>query len=96
MLVACEFDLAPNREIVVAGNPDQAMIRQLWQKFDPNRILLKAAPEIAQYHPAVTDLGKGTRGGVPLRKLHLPGARRKIRKISPGIYYYSVVASVMR
>ena len=59
MLVACEFDLAPNREIVVAGNPPHEMVRQLWQRFDPNRILLNADPEIAQFHPAVTDLAKG-------------------------------------
>ncbi len=58
MLAACEFDLAPNREIVVAGDPDPAMIRQLWKHFDPNRILLKAAPEIAKYNPAVTELAK--------------------------------------
>ena len=59
MLVACEFDLAPNREIVVAGNPAPEMIRQLWQTFDPNRVLLHAAPEIAQFHPAVAELAKG-------------------------------------
>ena len=59
MLVACEFDLAPNREIVVAGSPDPAMIQLLWKHFDPNRILLAAAPEIAKYHPAVLDLAKG-------------------------------------
>ncbi len=59
MLAAAEFDLAPNREIVVAGSPDPEMIRLLWKHFDPNRILLNAAPEIAQYHPAVLDLAKG-------------------------------------
>ena len=59
MLAACEFDLAPRREIVVAGEPDPAMIRQLWKNFDPNRILLKASPEMAAYHPAVTELAQG-------------------------------------
>ncbi len=59
MLVACEFDLAPNREIIVAGNPEPDMIRQLWKYFDPNRILLNTAPEIAQYHSAVSELAKG-------------------------------------
>ncbi len=59
MLVACEFDLAPNREIVVAGKPEAAMFRLLWKNFDPNRILLNAGAEIAQYHPTVTELAKG-------------------------------------
>jgi hypothetical protein len=59
MLVACEFDVAPPREIVVAGSPAPDMIRQLWKRFDPNRILLNTAPEIAQYHPTVTKLAKG-------------------------------------
>jgi uncharacterized protein YyaL (SSP411 family) len=59
MLAACEFHLAPNREIVIAGDPDPAMLRLLWKKFDPNRILLRAAPEIAPFHPAVTELAKG-------------------------------------
>jgi uncharacterized protein YyaL (SSP411 family) len=58
MLAACEFDLAPSREIVVAGAPDPAMLHQLWKNFDPNRILLHAAPEIEKYHPAVTELAK--------------------------------------
>src|SRR6185312_4215516 len=59
MLAACEFHLAPNREIVIAGDPDPAMLRLLWKQFDPNRILLRAAPEIAAFHPAVTELAKG-------------------------------------
>ena len=79
MLAACEFDLAPPREIVITGSsvgnatgtaepdplqapiqaPIQAMIRLLWKNFDPNRILLRAVPEIAQYHPAVMELAAG-------------------------------------
>ncbi len=59
MLVACEFDLAPHRELVVAGSPPAEMMRQLWQRFDPNRILLRATQEIAQFHPAVLDLAQG-------------------------------------
>ena len=59
MLVACEFDTAPPREIVVANNPTPDMLRQLWKRFDPNRILLNTAPEIAQYHPTVSELAKG-------------------------------------
>jgi uncharacterized protein len=49
MLAACEFDRAPQREIVVAGEPP----RLLWKNFDPNRILLHAGAEIARYHPAI-------------------------------------------
>jgi hypothetical protein len=60
MLVACEFDLSPNREIVVAGNPEPELILELWKRFDPNRILLRAAPEIAPFQPAVTELAKGS------------------------------------
>ncbi len=58
MLTAAEFDLAPSREIVVTGNPDPAMIRMLWEKFDPNRILLHASPEFAQLHPTITEIAK--------------------------------------
>ncbi|HVV44059.1 MAG TPA: thioredoxin domain-containing protein [Bryobacteraceae bacterium] len=59
MLAACEFHLAPNREIVIAGNPDPAMLRLIWKKFDPNRILLRATPEIEPFHSAVMELSKG-------------------------------------
>jgi len=59
MLAACEFDLSPHREIVVAGSPEPDMIRELWKRFDPNRVMLRASPEIAQFHPAVTELAKG-------------------------------------
>ncbi len=53
MLVACEFDLAAPREIVVSGNPDPAMTTQLWRRFDPNRVLLRASPETARFNPAI-------------------------------------------
>jgi uncharacterized protein YyaL (SSP411 family) len=59
MLVACEFDLTPNREIVVAGTPAPEMIRHLWKGFDPNRVLLKASQDLAQFQPAVLELAKG-------------------------------------
>ncbi len=49
MLAACEFDWAPQREIVVAGGETS---RLLWKNFDPNRILLHAGPEMAGYQPA--------------------------------------------
>jgi len=60
MLAACEFHLAPNREIVIAGDPDPAMLRLVWKNFDPNRILLRAAPEIEPFHPTVTGLANGS------------------------------------
>jgi uncharacterized protein YyaL (SSP411 family) len=53
MLCACEFDLVPAREIVVAGTPDADMSRLLWQGFDPFRTLLHASPELAKYQPAM-------------------------------------------
>jgi len=56
MLVACEFDMAPPREIVVAGEVDGGMMRTLWSKFDPNRVLLYAAPELVPYQPAVAGM----------------------------------------
>jgi uncharacterized protein YyaL (SSP411 family) len=48
MLAACEFDWAPQREIVVVGKSPGL----LWKNFDPNRILLHASPEMARYQPA--------------------------------------------
>jgi uncharacterized protein YyaL (SSP411 family) len=56
MLCACEFDIAPQREIVVAGDRNDDMVRLLWGDFDPNRILLYADAEIAAYHPAIAQM----------------------------------------
>ena len=53
MLAACEFDIAPQREIVVAGEIEGGIMRALWRNFDPNRVLLHADPELTQYQPAV-------------------------------------------
>jgi uncharacterized protein YyaL (SSP411 family) len=61
MLAACEFDLAPQREIVVAGDPVGNIVRLLRAKFDPNRILLHAGPEIAHYQPSISEMH--ARGG---------------------------------
>jgi uncharacterized protein YyaL (SSP411 family) len=61
MLAAAEFDIAPQREIVVAGNPTGDMVRLLWANFDPNRILLHADPETARYQLAIA--GMSERGG---------------------------------
>jgi uncharacterized protein YyaL (SSP411 family) len=39
------------------------MVHLLWAKFDPNRILLRAGPEIARYQPAIAAMtapGNGT------------------------------------
>jgi uncharacterized protein YyaL (SSP411 family) len=56
MLAACEFDIAPQREIVIAGNIAGNMVRPLWAQFDPNRILLRAGPELARYQPALAEM----------------------------------------
>jgi uncharacterized protein YyaL (SSP411 family) len=53
MLAACEFDLAPVREIVIAGRPYGPLTRLIQEQFDPNRILLHADPELVRYQPAV-------------------------------------------
>jgi uncharacterized protein len=63
MLAACEFDLAPRREIVVAGDTSRPIARLLWKDFDPNRILLHTGSEIAAYQPAIAAMhtrGSGT------------------------------------
>ncbi|HVW84882.1 MAG TPA: thioredoxin domain-containing protein, partial [Bryobacteraceae bacterium] len=56
MLAACEYDFAPQREVVVAGPLESEMDRLLWRRFDPNRIVLHAGPEIAQYQPATVEM----------------------------------------
>jgi uncharacterized protein len=56
MLAAAEFDIAPQREIVVAGDASGKMLRLLWAKFDPNRILLYADPQLAAFNPAIADM----------------------------------------
>jgi uncharacterized protein YyaL (SSP411 family) len=56
MLCALEFNLAPPREIVVAGPIPEPMIRALRKAFDPNRILLQASPDLAAFRPAVIEM----------------------------------------
>jgi uncharacterized protein YyaL (SSP411 family) len=56
MLAAAEFDIAPQREIVVAGNISNSMLRLLWRKFDPNRILLYADPQLANSNSAIAGM----------------------------------------
>ncbi len=56
MLAAWEFATAPNREIVIAGELPPEMIRLLQKKFDPNRVLLAAGPELVQYQPASAEM----------------------------------------
>jgi uncharacterized protein YyaL (SSP411 family) len=53
LLAAFEFDIAPQREVVIAGNASGAMIRLLWKNFDPNRILLYAGEELGRWQPAI-------------------------------------------
>jgi hypothetical protein len=59
MLAAAEFDLAPPREIVVAGDPSARIVRLLRRNFDPNRILLYAGPQTAAFNPAIADMASG-------------------------------------
>jgi uncharacterized protein YyaL (SSP411 family) len=63
MLCACEYRLAPPREIVVAGEAKAGelpeMLRLLWRDFDPHRILLHASPDLAKYQPAITEMSAG-------------------------------------
>jgi len=56
MLAACEFDMAPPREVVVAGDVEPGVMRLLAEQFDPNRVLLHASPELVRYQPAVADM----------------------------------------
>jgi hypothetical protein len=56
MLCAWEYDVAPHREVVVAGDLEPAMTRLLMSKFDPNRVLIRASPELARYQPATAEM----------------------------------------
>jgi uncharacterized protein YyaL (SSP411 family) len=56
MLCAWEYEAAPPREIVVAGEPGAAVMRVLWSSFDPNRVLLQTGPELANYQPATVEM----------------------------------------
>jgi uncharacterized protein YyaL (SSP411 family) len=54
MLCAIEFALAPPREIVIAGDIPEKMLGAIQKKFDPNRVLLAAGPELAAFQPAMS------------------------------------------
>jgi len=56
LLAAIEYSMADPREIVVAGDMPAKMRHALWKRFDPNRILLHATPELAAFHPAMDDM----------------------------------------
>jgi uncharacterized protein len=56
LLAAFEFDIAPSKEVVVAGDRTSPVARTLWQSFDPNRILLYAGDDIARYQPAISSM----------------------------------------
>ena len=53
MMCAIELDHAPSREIVVAGDLTIAVREELWGKFDPFRVVLKAGGETAVFRPEV-------------------------------------------
>ncbi len=56
MLAACEFHLAPHREIVLSGEVGDDILRLLWQDFDPNRTLLEAGPALAAFRPETAQM----------------------------------------
>jgi uncharacterized protein YyaL (SSP411 family) len=56
MLCAAEFDVAPPREIVIAGELDRQMSHLLWREFDPNRVVLHASSELARWQPQVAEM----------------------------------------
>jgi uncharacterized protein len=53
LLAAFEFDIAPPKEIVIAGSHDAPIVHKIWENFDPNRIVLYAGDQIAQYQPQI-------------------------------------------
>jgi hypothetical protein len=61
LLAACEFDIAPQKEIVIAGEVSGGMVRMLWENFDPNRVLLYAGEELGFWQPAIAAMK--ARGG---------------------------------
>jgi uncharacterized protein len=56
MLCAGEFDIAPPREIVLAGELASEMLQLPWRDFDPNRVVLHASPELAHWQPQVAEM----------------------------------------
>ncbi|HWD98720.1 MAG TPA: hypothetical protein VG345_06775, partial [Bryobacteraceae bacterium] len=56
MLCAGEFDAAPPREIVLAGEISPDMSGLPWRSFDPNRVVLYASPELARWQPQVAEM----------------------------------------
>jgi uncharacterized protein YyaL (SSP411 family) len=56
MLCAAEFDLAPPREIVIAGDIDSKMSNLIWREFDPNRVVLHASADLARWQPQVAGM----------------------------------------
>ena len=53
MLAACELDLSPHRQVVIAGKLSEELARALWLPFDPNRITLHADFETAALQPGL-------------------------------------------
>ena len=63
MMCALEFDFAPSREIVVAGERSPEMMQAIWLRFDPNRILLAAGPNddtgLITFRPEIAQMTAG-------------------------------------
>jgi uncharacterized protein YyaL (SSP411 family) len=57
MLAACEFALGEPREIIFAGEngsaPLNALLRELRNRFVPNRVIMRADPQLAGWVPGI-------------------------------------------
>jgi hypothetical protein len=56
MLAACEIELAPHRQVAIAGQPTEEISRALWPVFDPNRVVLHADARSASLQPALAGM----------------------------------------
>jgi hypothetical protein len=56
MLAACEMELAPHRQVAIAGQPTEEISRALWPVFDPNRVVLHADARSASLQPALAGM----------------------------------------
>jgi uncharacterized protein YyaL (SSP411 family) len=54
LLAAFEFDIAPRKEIVIAGDCTSPIVQTLWREFDPNRVVLYAGEETARFQPGIS------------------------------------------
>ena len=53
LLAACELDLAPHRQVAIAGEIPEELAAVLWKTFDPHRVVLYADAQSAALQPAL-------------------------------------------